>query len=64
MSQHVSKQITIAQKQYTRGGQTSVFSESSLSALSKKFKMVFIVILSKTLASLLGKISCDGVVFT
>ena len=36
MSRHVSKQIAIAQKLYTRGGQKQLFSESSLSAVSKK----------------------------
>ena len=64
MSQHVSKQIAIAQKLYTRGGQKYTFSESSPSALSKKFQMESIGIPSKILASPLVKICCDGVVFT
>ena len=36
---HFSKQIAIVKKLYTRGGKKYAFSESSLSALSKKFKM-------------------------
>ena len=36
---HVSKHIAIAQKLYTRGEWKYIFSESSLVALSKKFKM-------------------------
>ena len=44
MSQHVSKQIAIAQKLCTR---KPIFSESSLSALSKTFKQGSIGIHSK-----------------
>ena len=61
---HVSKQIAIARKLYTREGQKYTFSESSLSALSKNFKIGSIGILSNILASPLGKICRDGVVFT
>ena len=61
---YVSKQIVIAQKLYTREGQKYTFSESSLSALSKKFKMGSKGIPSKILASLLGRICRDRVAFT
>ena len=64
MLRRVSKQIAIAQKLYTRGGQKYTFSESSLSALSKKFKMGSICIPSKILGSPSEKLCCDRVVFT
>ena len=49
VSRHVSKQIAIVQKLYSRGGRGQIytFSESSLSALSKKLKMVSTGIPSK-----------------
>ena len=53
---HVTTQIATAEKLYTRGGQKYTFSESSLPALSKKFKMGSIGIPSKILASSFGKI--------
>ena len=46
------------------GGQKYTFSESSLSSLSKKFKMESIGIISKILVSPSGEICLDGVVFT
>ena len=54
MSRHVLKQIAKAQRGYTRGGGgggSINFSESSLSALSKKFKMGSIGMASKMLVS-------------
>ena len=64
VSQHISKQIAIAQNLYTRGGQKYTFSESSLSALSRTFKMGSMGIPSKILASPLGKICSNGEVIT
>ena len=63
MLRYVSKQIAIAQKLYTRDGK-SIHFESSLSVLSRKFKMGSIGICSKILASPSGKICHDGAVFT
>ena len=64
VTRHVSKQIATAQKLCTREGGKCVFSESSLSAISRKFKIGPIGIPSKTLASPLGKVFRDGIVFT
>ena len=64
VKRHVSKQIAIAQKLYIREWQKYTFSEGSLSALSEKSKMGSIGIPNKILASPLGKVCCDGVVFT
>ena len=63
-SRHILKQIAIAQKLYTRGGKSVLFSESSLSALCKKFKMGSIGVPSKILMSPSGKICRDRVVLT
>ena len=51
MSRHVSKQIAIAKKLYTRGDGKSIHFLKALSALSKKFKMGSIGIPSKILES-------------
>ena len=61
MSRHAPKQTAIAQKLYTGGGGEG---ESSLPALSKKFKMGSIGIPSKTLVTASRKICRDGVVLT
>ena len=63
MLRHVSKQIAIAEKLYTRGGK-SIRLLKALSALSKKFKFGSIGIPSKILASHSEKICRDGVAFT
>ena len=64
MSRPVSKQIAIAHKLYTRRGKRIHFLRALCLLFQKKFKMGSISIPSKILASPLGKICRDGVVFT